>query len=151
MSTDIAQSLGQTFGPTEWRTITQEEIDTFARLSGDHQWIHVDTERAARDSPWGTTIAHGNLTLGLIDGFRDALVGAAPAGAAYGVNYGYDRVRFPAPVPANSRVRGHMTIAEVTDLGGGWWQITQRFTVELAGSDKPACVADSIVRVLQRT
>src|ERR687893_3335483 len=96
---------GTRVGPTAWRRVTQEEIDAFARISGDKQWIHTDVERAQRESPFGTTIAHGNLTLSLIDGFRDELVGAAPPGTKLGVNLGYDRVRFPAPVRAGAEVR----------------------------------------------
>lgn len=140
--------IGQTLGPTAWRRVTQEEIDAFARISGDGQWIHTDVERARRESPYGTTIAHGNLTLSLIDGFRDELVGAAPTGAKLGVNLGYDRVRFPAPVPAGAEVRATMEIVSV-DERDGWVQIVQRFTVELRGGDRPGCVADSVVRVLR--
>src|SRR3712207_8843189 len=99
---------GTTLGPPAWRRVTQDDIDAFARLSGDRQWIHTDVERARRESPFGTTIAHGNLTLALIDGFRDELVGAAPAGTRLGVNLGYDRVRFPAPVRAGAVVRATM-------------------------------------------
>src|SRR5215213_10565980 len=95
--------IGQEIGPGEWREVTQADIDSFAELSGDHQWIHVDTERAKRESPFGTTIAHGNLTLSMIDGFRLELI--ASRGFALGVNYGWNKVRFPAPVPAGSRVR----------------------------------------------
>ena len=135
-------------GPTAWRRVTQEDIDLFARLSGDAQWIHTDVERARRQSPYGTTIAHGNLTLSLVDGFRDELVGAAPAGTRLGVNLGYDRVRFPAPVRAGSEVRPTMEIVEATERGDGWVQIVQRFAVEVRGEAKPACVADSVVRVL---
>ena len=141
----LPDHVGARFGPTAWRTIGQEQIDLFATLSGDRQWIHVDVERARREAPWGTTIAHGNLTLALIDGFRDELV-RTPAHAV-GINYGYERVRFPHPVPAGSRVRGHLELADAHDAGDGWWQLLQRFTVELEGTAKPACVADSVVRV----
>ena len=140
---------GRTYGPTAWRRVTQEDIDAFARLSGDRQWIHTDVERARNESPFGTTIAHGNLTLSLIDGFRDELVGAAPAGTRLGVNLGYDRVRFPAPVPSGSEVRATMEILSADDRGDGWAQVVQRFTIELRDGDRPACVADSVVRVLR--
>ena len=140
---------GTTLGPTAWRRVEQADIDTFASLSGDRQWIHTDVERARRESPYGTTIAHGNLTLSLIDGFRDELVGAAPAGTKLGVNLGYDRVRFPAPVRAGSEVRATMELLRAEERGGGWVQIVQRFTVEVRGEAKPACVADSVVRVLR--
>ena len=96
--------LGQAIGPSEWRTVTQEDIDTFAELSGDDQWIHVDVERAKTESPFGTTIAHGNLTLSLVDGFRKELISST--GFALGVNYGWNKIRFPAPVPADAKVRG---------------------------------------------
>src|SRR5687768_200065 len=113
-------AVGQTFGPSAWRTVAQEDIDTFARLAGDSQWIHVDVERAKRESPFGTTIAHGNLTLSMVDGFRDELLGAIPPGAKLGVNLGYDRVRFPAPVPSGSEVRATMEIVDVREKGEGW-------------------------------
>ena len=89
--------LGQTIGPSDWRTVTQEDIDTFAGLSGDDQWIHVDVERAKTESPFGTTIAHGNLTLSLVDGFRKDLISST--GFALGVNYGWNKIRFPGPGP----------------------------------------------------
>ena len=89
--------LGQEIGPSEWRTVTQEDIDTFAGLSGDDQWIHVDVERAKTESPFGTTIAHGNLTLSLVDGFRKDLISST--GFALGVNYGWNKIRFPGPGP----------------------------------------------------
>ena len=137
------------YGPTAWRRVTQDDIDAFARLSGDRQWIHTDVERARRESPFGGTIAHGNLTLALLDGFRDELVGAAPEGMRLGVNLGYDRVRFPAPVPAGAEVRATMEILSTTELDGGWVQVVQRFTVEVRDGAKPACVADSVVRALR--
>jgi acyl dehydratase len=137
---------GKTIGPSEWREVTQEDIDTFADLTDDHQWIHVDVERAKTESPFGTTVAHGNLTLSLIDGMRLAMMNTT--GFVLGVNYGWNKVRFPAPVPAGSRVRTTGEIVEVEEVGGGWWQIVTRFKVEVEGSDKPACVADSVGRAL---
>ena len=137
---------GKEIGPGEWREVTQEDINAFADLSGDHQWIHVDVERAKKESPFGTTVAHGNLTLSLIDGLRLDLI--ASSGFKLGVNYGWNRVRFPAPVPAGSRVRAKAEVTEVEDVGGGWWQIVTRFTLEVEGSDKPCCVADSVGRAL---
>jgi acyl dehydratase len=138
--------LGKKVGPSEWREVTQEDIDTFARLSGDDQWIHVDVERAKKESPFGTTVAHGNLTLSLIDGLRRDLISSQ--GFKLGVNYGWNRVRFPAPVPAGAKVRATAEVTEVEDVGGGWWQIITRFTIEVEGSEKPACVADSVGRAL---
>ncbi len=137
----------RTYGPTAWRFVEQHAIDTFATLSGDSQWIHTDVERARRESPFGTTIAHGNLTLSMIDGFRDELVGAVPPGARLGVNLGYDRVRFPAPVRAGAEVRATMEIVSADERDDGWIQVVQRFVVEVRGEDRPACVADSVVRV----
>ena len=142
----LKELVGRKVGPGEWREVTQEMIDTFAELSGDDQWIHVDVDRAKAESPFGTTVAHGNLTLSTIDGFRRDLI--ASTGFKLGVNYGWNRVRFPAPVPAGSRTRATAEVTEVEDVGGGWWQIVTRFTVEVEGSDKPACVADSVGRAL---
>lgn len=139
---------GTVLGPTGWRRLSQEDIDAFARLSGDRQWIHTDVERARRESPYGTTIAHGNLTLSLIDGFRDELV-AVTDGARLGVNLGYDRVRFPAPVPAGSELRATVELTRVTERDDGWTEVVQRFTIERRGGQRPVCVADSVVRVLR--
>jgi acyl dehydratase len=138
--------VGDTLGPTAWKRVSQDDIDAFARIAGDHQWIHVDTERAARESPYGTTIAHGTLTLALIDGFRDELVPVTD-GNRWGVNLGYDRVRFPSPVPAGAEVRATMEIVSADERGDGSTTVVQRFTVEVRGGDKPACVADSVIRV----
>lgn len=138
--------IGEPVGPSEWRPVTQEAIDSFAELSGDDQWIHVDVERAKSESPFGTTIAHGNLTLSMIDGFRLDLIEST--GFKLGVNYGWNKVRFPAPVPVDSRVRATAEVVSVDDVGGGWFQVATRFTVEVEGSGKPACVADSVGRFL---
>lgn len=137
---------GEEIGPSEWREVTQQDIDTFADLTGDHQWIHTDVERAKNESPFGTTIAHGNLTLSLIDGLRIELLKST--GFKLGVNYGWNKVRFPAPVPSGSKIRATAEVVEVEDVGGGWFQIVTRFKVEVEGSDKPACVADSVGRAL---
>ena len=137
---------GQTIGPSDWREVTQRDIDTFADLTGDHQWIHTDVERAKKESPFGTTVAHGNLTLSLIDGLRIELLRST--GFKLGVNYGWNKVRFPAPVPSGARIRATAEVVEIDDVGGGWWQIVTRFTVEVEGNDKPACVADSVGRAL---
>ena len=142
----IKALIGKEIGPGEWREVRQEDIDMFADLSGDHQWIHVDVERAKRESPFGTTVAHGNLTLSMIDGFRLELISSS--GFALGVNYGWNKVRFPAPVPAASRLRAKAEVVSVDDVGGGWWQVLTRFTVEIEGSDKPCCVAESVGRAL---
>ena len=138
--------VGETIGPSEWREVTQDLIDRFAEVSGDDQWIHVDTERAKTESPFGTTVAHGNLTLSMIDGFRPQLFESS--GFKLGVNYGWNKIRFPAPVPAGSRIRVSVEMVTVDDVGGGWHQIVQKWTVEVEGSEKPACVAESVGRVL---
>jgi acyl dehydratase len=142
----LKELIGKTVGPSEWREVTQADIDAFADLSGDHQWIHTDVERAKKESPFGTTVAHGNLTLSMVDGLRLDLISSS--GFKLGVNYGWNKVRFPAPVPAGSKIRGSAEVVEVEDVGGGWWQIVTRFTVEVEGSEKPCCVADSVGRAL---
>jgi acyl dehydratase len=143
---DVRELKDQIVGPSEWREVTQEMIDQFSDLSGDHQWIHTDVERAKTESPFGTTIAHGNLTLSLVDGLRQDL--SEWSGFKLGINYGWNKVRFPAPVQSGARVRCYLQIVDVSDLGGGWYQVVTRFTVEVEGTEKPACVADSVGRVL---
>jgi acyl dehydratase len=143
---ELKALIGQTIGPSDWREVTQDDIDAFARLSRDDQWIHVDVERAKTESPFGTTVAHGNLTLSMIDGFRPELVEST--GYKLGVNYGWNKIRFPAPVPAGAHIRASVETLAVDDMGGGWHQITQKWTVEVEGSEKPACVAESVGRVL---
>jgi acyl dehydratase len=138
--------VGQTIGPSDWRQVTQDDIDRFADITRDDQWIHVDVERAKAESPFGTTVAHGNLTLSMIDGFRRSLMEST--GFKMAVNYGWNRVRFPAPVPSGGRIRASVEALAVDDVGGGWHQIVQKWTVEVEGSEKPACVAESVGRVL---
>jgi acyl dehydratase len=150
----LREAIGVQRGPSSWRVITQEEINSFAQITGDHQWIHVDVERAKRESPFGTTVAHGNLTLSIIDGFREEITGRDPADLeqiALGVNMGWNRVRYPAPVPAGSRVRATAELVSVNEKGGGWWELVDRFTVEVEGAEKPACVAESVGRILLRS
>lgn len=143
----VAALVGVKAGPTEWREVTQEMIDLFATLTGDHQWIHVDVDRARRESPFGSTIAHGNLTLSMIDGFRDQLI-TISGDFLLGVNYGWNKVRFPAPVPAGAKVRAEAELVSSEDVGGGWLQNVTRFTLEVEGNEKPCCVADSVGRLL---
>jgi len=138
--------IGREVGPSEWRTVTQSDIDRFAELSGDDQWIHCDVERAKAESPYGTTIAHGNLTLSVIDGLRLELFESS--GFVLGVNYGWNKVRFPAAVPSGSRIRARAELISLEQLDGGWWQAVTRFFVEVEGSEKPCCVADSVGRLL---
>jgi acyl dehydratase len=144
---ELKALVGQTVGPSDWREVTQEDIDKFADVSGDHQWIHVDVERAKNESPFGGTIAHGNLTLSMVDGFRDQLFRSE--GFKMGINYGWNKIRFPAPVPTGKKIRATLETLSVDEVGGGWFQITQKWTVEVEGSEKPACVAESVSRLLE--
>ena len=143
---ELKALIGQKVGPGEWREVTQDLINTFAEVSGDDQWIHVDVERAKNESPFGTTVAHGNLTLSMIDGLRLGLLKSE--GFVLGVNYGWNKVRFPAPVPSGSRIRASAEVLSVDEVGGGWYQVVTRFTVEVEGNEKPACVAESVGRAL---
>ena len=138
--------IGETVGPSDWREVTQEDVNAFADLSGDDQWIHVDVERAKSESPFGTTIAHGNLTLSMIDGFRLSLIEST--GFKLGVNYGWDKVRFPAPVPIPSKLRASASVVSVDEVGNGWWQAVNVLTVEVEGNEKPVCVAESVGRFM---
>ena len=147
----LRAQIGITRGPSPWRTVTQQDIDAFAAITRDHQWIHVDVERARRESPFGTTIAHGNLTLSIIDGMIEEIPPGGTellAHASIGLNLGWNRVRFPAPVPVQSRVRATAELLSVEAKGEDWWEIVDRFTVEAEGNPKPACVADSVGRFL---
>ena len=143
---ELQDSSARRSDPSDWREVTQEMIDGFAEISGDHQWIHVDVERAKNESPFGGPIAHGNLTLATIDGFRDSLI--EQEGFKLGVNYGWNKVRFPAPVPVDSKIRASIEIVSVDEVGDGWYQVVQRWTVEIEGGEKPVCVADSVTRAL---
>ena len=142
----IKELMGSTIGPSDWREVTQEDINAFADLSGDHQWIHVDIERAKNESPFGGPIDHGNLTLSMIDGFRLELIEAS--GFQLGVNYGWNKIRFPAPVPVDSRIRAKAEVVSVEDKGAGWYEVVTRFTLEVEGGDKPCFVGDSVTRVM---
>jgi acyl dehydratase len=143
---ELRELVGESVGPSDWREVTQELVDTFAEVSGDDQWIHVDVERAKSESPFGGTVAHGNLTLSMIDGFRRDVL--ASSGFKLGVNYGWNKVRFPAPVPTGSKIRASVTVDSVEEVGDGWWQVEQTWKVEVEGNEKPVCVATSVGRVL---
>src|SRR3954453_7740222 len=121
--------VGETVGPSDWREVTQEAVNEFARISGDDQWIHVDVERAKNESPFGGTVAHGNLTLSTIDGFRRGIIEST--GFKLGVNYGWNKVRFPAPVPTGAKIRASVKLDDVKEVGDGWWQVEQTWTVEV--------------------
>jgi acyl dehydratase len=140
---DLRAAVGTHLGWTDWVEIDQARVDLFAEATGDHQWIHVDVERARAESPFGGPIAHGYLTLALSNLFLPQLI-AVPAASA-GVNYGTGRVRFPAPVPVGSRVRGGAEIASVEEVPGGL-QTTITITIEVEGDTKPACVIESLSR-----
>lgn len=139
---DLLASLGEQLGPTDWIEIDQERIDAFADATRDHQWIHVDPERAAR-GPFGATIAHGFLTLTMLPELLNSLY--TVEGVRMAVNYGLNKVRFPAPVLVGSKVRGIATLADAAALDGAV-QVVFSTTVEIEGSAKPACVAESISR-----
>jgi acyl dehydratase len=139
---ELRAAAGSRLGVSDWVTVDQSQIDTFAEATGDHQWIHVDVERA-KAGPFGTTIAHGFLTLSLLP----VLVGQTyrVEGTKMGVNYGLNKVRFTSPVPVGSKVRGNIELLDVADVAGGV-QMTTKVTVEIEGSERPALVAEWLTR-----
>ena len=143
----LRQVVGRHLGHSDWLEIDQARIDLFADATGDHQWIHVDPGRAAT-GPFGSTIAHGYLTLSLVNNFLPQVVEVR--GIAMGINYGLDRVRFPAPVRVGSRLRGGVEVLGVEDVPGGV-QAAMRVTVEIEGGDRPACVADVLSRYMDES
>ena len=140
---DLTPLVGQEVAVSDWELITQQRIDLFAEATGDHQWIHVDPERSAK-GPFGTTIAHGHLTLSMLPLFFQTAMQIKDL--KMGVNYGLNRVRFTSPVPVGSELRAHMKLMSVEDLADGGAQLTWQVTVERKGSDRPVCVAESIGR-----
>ncbi|MGH0030509.1 MAG: MaoC family dehydratase [Myxococcota bacterium] len=138
----LKEAIGKPLGPSDWLVIEQERIDLFADATDDHQWIHVDVERA-RQGPFGAPIAHGYLTLSLVSHFLPMLL--VVPNAKMGVNYGCNKVRFPAPVPVGSKIRASGEIVDVTDIEGGA-QVVVRVTIEIEGGSKPACVVESVSR-----
>jgi acyl dehydratase len=142
---DLLSAVGTDLGATDWLEVTQERVDLFAEATGDHQWIHTDPERA-KDGPFGGTIAHGYLTLSLVNLFLPDLVDVQ--GIAMGINYGADKVRFPAPVPVGSRIRGRAQLTGADEVTGetGAVQARVTVTVEVEGQEKPACVVETISR-----
>jgi acyl dehydratase len=139
----LEAAVGRHLGFSDWIEITQQRIDQFAEATGDHQWIHTDPERA-KTGPFGTTIAHGYLTQSLVNFFLPQIMEVR--GISMGVNYGTDRVRFPAPVPVGSRIRGGAELMSAEQVKGGAVQATVRVTVEIEGGDRPAAVVDTISR-----
>jgi acyl dehydratase len=140
---ELRAKVGEELGVSEWHEVTQDDINAFADATGDHQWIHVDPERAAQ-TPWGSTIAHGLYTLSIGPKFTFDMF--TIEGFAFGLNYGYNKVRFPAPLPVNSRVRMRATLSSVDDVPGGV-QLTITQTFEREGEEKPVCVAESVSRM----
>lgn len=142
---EVAAASGEELGISDWLTIDQERVDTFADATGDHQWIHVDVERA-KEGPFGGTIAHGYLTLSLVPLLGSQVMSFETPGAR--LNYGANKVRFPHPVLVGSRIRAHVVLGEVADLPKGK-QAILRYTIEIEGVDKPACVAETVVLLLE--
>ncbi|MEP7088732.1 MAG: MaoC family dehydratase [Nocardioidaceae bacterium] len=141
---ELSEAVGQDLGTTDWLEVTQERVDAFADATGDHQWIHVDVERA-KEGPFGGTIAHGYLTLSLIPQFTPQLFELDTPGAK--LNYGVNKVRFPSPVRVGSRIRATAQISDVSDVPAGKQMVT-RYTIEIDGEPKPACVAETVVLLL---
>ncbi|AWK07900.1 MaoC family dehydratase [Streptomyces spongiicola] len=139
---ELAAGVGEELGPSDWLEVDQKRIDLFAEATGDHQWIHVDPERAA-SGPFGTTVAHGYLTLSLLPALVPRIMRVE--GMKMGINYGTNKVRFPAPVPVGSRLRATAVLSSVAEVGGGV-QVTAVVTVEREGGGKPVCVAESVSR-----
>jgi acyl dehydratase len=142
---ELKQAEGQDLGKSDWHEVTQQAIDAFADVTGDHQWIHVDSERA-KETPFGGTIAHGYYTLSLAPMFTGQIFSLD--GFAFAVNYGLNKVRFPAPLPVGSRVRMHARLKGLDDLPGGA-QLTVEVTFEREGEEKPVCVAETVARVYE--
>ena len=141
---EIAEAVGEDIGTTEWLTIDQQRVDAFADATDDHQWIHVDAERAAA-GPFGGTIAHGYLTLSLLPVFGTQVFRLDTPGAK--LNYGLNKVRFPAPVPVGARIRAHAKVVDAVDVPAGK-QVTFGWTIEIEDTPKPACVAETVVLLL---
>ena len=141
---EIEAAVGRSLGTSDWLVIEQKRVDQFADATDDHQWIHVDVERA-RAGPFGAPIAHGYLTLSLVNAFLPQLLSVPTA--TMGVNYGCNKVRFPAPVPVGSRIRAHGEVGDVERVPGGV-QVVVRVSVEIEGGEKPACVAETVSRFL---
>jgi acyl dehydratase len=137
---DLKQHIGRALGPSEWMTVDQAMIDKFADATGDHQWIHVDVERAKREMPGGKTIAHGYLTLSLVPRMAATLVTVTKR--SRGINYGSNKVRFTSPVPAGARIRLKQRITGVDDVAGNGVRVTSEVTVEVEGQERPALVAE---------
>jgi acyl dehydratase len=141
---ELAAAAGEELGVSDWVTVDQDRVDAFAEATGDHQWIHVDVERAT-SGPFGGTIAHGYLTLSLVPWLGSQVFSLETPGAK--LNYGVNKVRFPSPLPVGSRIRAAVSVLEVSDVPAGK-QLTMKYVIEIEGSDKPACVAETVVLLL---
>ena len=144
----LQQLVGQELGIGDWFTVDQARINAFADVTEDHQWIHLDVDRARRETPWGTTIAHGFLTLSLLPALTQAIYRVE--GVSARINYGLDKVRFLAPVPAGGRIRARVQLTSVEAQGEGRYKAMFATTIELEGSDRPACIAESIALLSPR-
>ena len=144
---EVVAATGEHLGYSDWHEVTQQQVDLFAEATGDHQWIHVDPERAARETPFGGTIAHGYLTLSLLPRLNANIYSIKSR--KRGVNYGSNKVRFTAPVPSGSRVRGHLTLKAIEPMGSGCSRLVTEATVEVEGSERPALVAETLSLVYE--
>ncbi len=145
---DLLQAVGRHLGYSDWLEIDQQRIDLFAEATGDHQWIHVDPERAAKESPYGGTIAHGYLTLSLYPQLRGLVDEGTPIfpGVKNVINYGLNKLRFPAPVPAGSRIRARCTLISAEEVKGSI-ELIESYAVEVEGQERPACIAEAVMRL----
>lgn len=141
----LVAAKGEELGSSDWVTISQDEVNMFADATGDHQWIHIDPEKAAK-GPFGTTIVHGFMTLSLLPRLMHQIF--TVDGVKMGINYGLNKVRFPSPVPVGSKVRATSTLTDTQDIGQGTVQVTVTTAIEIEGAAKPACVAESILRYI---
>jgi acyl dehydratase len=141
---DLRNHIGEELGVSPWHEVTQQQIDQFADISGDHQWIHIDPDRARRESPYGATIAHGFLTVAMLSQLINESI-EIEGGYRLRVNYGFNRLRFTGAVPAGSRIRGRFTLQSIKDIEGGV-ELTWLSTVDVEGRDKPALVAEWLGR-----
>ncbi|AQA03434.1 dehydratase [Mycobacterium sp. MS1601] len=141
----LVAAKGEELGSSDWVTISQDEVNLFADATGDHQWIHIDQEKAAK-GPFGTTIVHGFMTLSLLPRLMHQIFDVN--GVKMGINYGLNKVRFPSPVPVGSKVRATSTLTDTQDIGQGTVQVTVTTVIEIEGAAKPACVAESILRYI---
>lgn len=144
----LSEFVGRELGVSQWTRVDQDRIDSFAACTGDRQWIHVDVERARRDSPFGGTIAHGYLTLALVASLSMEL-GLVPADATAGLNYGLDKVRFMLPVRAGARVRNRVVLLSAEDKGGGRVLIKTQNTLQVEGEEKPALIAETLAMLVK--